>query len=402
MIDDFPLGPSETSRTDNNNEPRSLWAGDFFVFLIFELFPTVFQVNSYYFPYLGTRYDYETDPELVFRARPTHRVFESFGSEFKEEYRQFGADISPVTFDITIGPSGFREDSTSPHPEIIVLGDSFIQIAENSSDSFSMRLQAVSGVGTLNRGLAWYGPFQYLETLRRVAVSPEMKVALFCFFEGNDLSDIREYLKWKSGGAYYDHYLLHPDTTIFRRFSFFLDDLVLLRSRLPVKFPFEFYGKQLMEIDLNGKRMETRFAGLPDNRKPKEILASVDGVALGKILSQFKRLALKENIYPVLVFIPTGAHVYAPLATDNSGADWKKMSARVLPNLDNVEAAVQTLARERDLAFIDLLPLFQEKARKGELLYYPFDSHWNSMGREAAAETIAKRLREMGKLTFGK
>lgn len=367
------------------------------VFFVFHFFPQIYQVNPYYFPYLGTHYDYETDSKLVFRARPTKRVFESFGSYFKEEYRQFGSNPTAITFDITIGPSGFREDGGHQEGEILVLGDSFIQIAENDSDSFNRRLDKLTNRLSLNRGLAWYGPFQYLEVFRRQK-SSKTRVALFCVFEGNDLGDIREYLKWKKGGDYYDKYRLHPDTTLLERFRFFLEDFVLFPSRLPVKRAPEFYQQQLVEVSLNRKPEKMRFGKLTETRSLKELLFSEEGKALGEVVKEFKKEADRQNIFPVLLFIPMSAHVYAPYATENSGSEWMKVRSQYLNRRSSVRDLVHKLSKENALDFIDLVPSFEAKAREGVLVYYPFDSHWNSTGRQVAAEKVTEFLKEKGRL----
>jgi hypothetical protein len=44
------------------------------------------------------------------------------------------------------------------------------------------------------------------------------------------------------------------------------------------------------------------------------------------------------------------------------------------------------------MSLVDLSPFFEAAARRGKMLYYPMDTHWNSDGREVAAATIAKIL----------
>jgi hypothetical protein len=44
---------------------------------------------------------------------------------------------------------------------------------------------------------------------------------------------------------------------------------------------------------------------------------------------------------------------------------------------------------------VNLLPPFKELARQGQVLYYPFDTHWNVSGRQAAVEVISKLFRKV-------
>ena len=67
---------------------------------------------------------------------------------------------------------------------------------------------------------------------------------------------------------------------------------------------------------------------------------------------------------------------------------------RRLPSQDarrNSEA-LRTIVSELELPFVDLLPLFSEHAVEGELLYYPFDTHWTLHARQIAARHLAAVL----------
>ena len=54
--------------------------------------------------------------------------------------------------------------------------------------------------------------------------------------------------------------------------------------------------------------------------------------------------------------------------------------------------ALRTIVSELELRLVDLLPLFSERALGGELLYYPFDTHWTLRGRQIAARHLAAVL----------
>jgi hypothetical protein len=54
--------------------------------------------------------------------------------------------------------------------------------------------------------------------------------------------------------------------------------------------------------------------------------------------------------------------------------------------------AITTLAQRGELPLINLLPYFEQQAEAGRLLYYPFDTHWNVEGIQAAAEYIWREL----------
>jgi hypothetical protein len=59
--------------------------------------------------------------------------------------------------------------------------------------------------------------------------------------------------------------------------------------------------------------------------------------------------------------------------------------------------AMIRLCENLQITLIDFAPWFDSLAKKGDLLYYPFDTHWNPEGRESAAAYIAGKLVELNK-----
>ena len=75
-------------------------------------------------------------------------------------------------------------------------------------DTFGRRLETISGLKVANLGVAGYGPFQYLEVLKRYALPLKPKYAFFVFYAGNDIDDMRSYRTWETEGGYHIGYLL--------------------------------------------------------------------------------------------------------------------------------------------------------------------------------------------------
>ncbi len=68
--------------------------------------------------------------------------------------------------------------------------------------------------------------------------------------------------------------------------------------------------------------------------------------------------------------------------------------ASFMEHLNDQHDAIQGLvASKARWHFIDLLPALQERVGQGELLYYPYDSHWNQAGHDLAAQVIADAMR---------
>ena len=51
------------------------------------------------------------------------------------------------------------------------------------------------------------------------------------------------------------------------------------------------------------------------------------------------------------------------------------------------------LSQELDIDLVSVSPIFDLAAKKGKLLYYPLDTHWNSDAKELAAAFVADTLK---------
>ena len=123
-----------------------------------------------------------------------------------------------------------------------------------------------------------------------------------------------------------------------------------------------------------------------------ELLKMNEWINLRQLLGQFKVVCTENDIVPIVVFLPTTAHIYAEYSMADSGPNWLAIRDQQIAAKDNVELALTALCREVGLEVVSLSPAFRRAASQGKLLYYPFDSHWNSEGRQVAASVLAERL----------
>jgi hypothetical protein len=67
--------------------------------------------------------------------------------------------------------------------------------------------------------------------------------------------------------------------------------------------------------------------------------------------------------------------------------------AQFIADLSGQRDAVRGLiATKPNWHFIDLLPVFEQAVAEGQLLYYPYDSHWNQAGHTLAGTVLAEQL----------
>lgn len=377
----------------------SLLLSSFLVFGFVELFPDLarsLHLSSIH--YYALRERYITDETLIFRMRPFYQ-FSMTGYKGDLYKPIYGIDGGEVRFAGAGNKDGFSNVGGGRDSEIVVIGDSFIEASETNTDLFTERLARISGRRVMNLGTAWYGPFQYLEMLKRYGLESKPKYAVLSFFEGNDLNDVREYIHWKKGGDYY-HFNL-SSKGVLARYRLALRETVDYLKLMVKAFKENETVKEnrgrtvhpdLVDLQLGDKHLSARFGYMIDTRDSSQLAQTDEWKELITLLMEFRNICAEHHIVPLLMFIPTKAHIYAEYTTELSGASWKNIRAGQIAARDNMRNAIIGLADDLHIQLIDLAPTFENAAREGKLLYYPFDTHWNSVGRETAAEALAKSL----------
>jgi hypothetical protein len=368
----------------------SLAACSLVIFALLELFPSLIVYMPFgYADYYEQRVRYVPDDELIYKYKP----LSSFQTgSFKGELYQdsYGVDVTPMPYSAVFDEYGFRN---GPMPtggwEVVVLGDSFIEFGHDEDDTFSSRLEALSGMKTRNLGIGGHGPFQYLATLKRYALTPTPRYVLFGFFEGNDIGDIRLYLRWKDTNEY--PYSNLRGKNVAQRYVMALRD-VLLNPLVRALEGAKGSPDNLVALRIGEETIQTIFRYKLETQTPGELLELNEWNVLRELFGQFKAIAAEHHFVPIVLFFPTKAHIYAEYSTSDSGAKWLAIRDKQIAAKDNVETAVRTLCREVGIELISLSPAFEQAASRGKLVYYPFDSHWNSEGRQVAASVVAARL----------
>jgi len=369
----------------------SLVTCSFVIYATLELFPSLIK----YMPFANVQYyaeraRYVNDDELAYKPRP---FFSLHTESFKgDRYRDSnGVDVKPMSYSVTYDQDGFRN---GPMPrtgwDVAVLGDSFIEFGVDESDTFTSRFAALTGLTVRNLGVAGYGPFQYVAVLRKYGLTSKPKYALFCFFEGNDIAGINHYLQWQNGKRY--GALELAGKNFFQRYVMALTDVLYV----PVAHALEgesTSSDDSVTIKLGDASIKTDFSYKSETRPPNEILKMREWIILKDLLGQFKSISSANGIVPIVVFIPTTAHIYAQYSTPASGAPWMAIRDQQIAAKDHAETALRILCQEVGVELISLSPSFERAASEGKLVFYPFDTHWNSEGRQIAASVLAETLR---------
>ena len=397
-----------------------VFSSTFLFFSVLEFAPGLAQhMNLQPIRYYAQSREYRPDDRLVFiptratQGTPTTLQTEFYGELYSPDY---GVPNTAVKYHATYTADGFRSNSSTSDFKVLVVGDSYVEIGEEDALTLSEQLKQVSGLSTFNLGRGWYGPFQYLELLKRYGSTLRPRYAVLCFFDGNDAEDTRQFLKWQEGRSYYSFVLSTKSyvgryLTAFRDTQHYIQDRIayLVRSIVTPAPTFSRSntiegGEQLAHSEDNGTPMDLglihigaqavpmRFLYWNSLKTTEDLLKTEEWKAIGKFLKEYERLAAQYDMQPIIAFVPTKIEVYGSQYLERSG---KTFLEKIKPQLqfgNNSHEAFLQLVKDTKLRFVDLLPEFREQARAGKLLYYPFDTHWNAEGRRIAAELIARSL----------
>jgi hypothetical protein len=374
----------------------------FVLFSLLEAFPSLLDKLSLdSLRYYSQKREYRPDKDLVFvpRNMKAHKSTSIFiGDLYREEY-----GVKPtVDYLASYGANGFRTNSSQAPYDVVLIGDSYLEIGESDIQTLSEQLKAYSGLHTCNLGRSWYGPYQYVKVFQLYAVDLRPRFALFCFFSGNDIEDIQQYENWLSGGDYYE-FVLSP--SYLGRFKAVLSDLkksalnnIGLRkiiTSVRMYWHKEKVHPNLGIVRLGEEEMVMGFWYWNPTGTPEELINKHEWTVLSTLLADFKAICFRHEITPVVVYIPHKMEVHAELISAKSGRTVRNRLAKQLVSNDNSVTAFRRITAELDIDLVDLTPVFREAAQKGALLYYPFDTHWNPRGRQMAAQFIAGKLRKL-------
>jgi hypothetical protein len=392
------------------------------LFCLFELSPSLVRLlNLDHIPYYELRHELIPDEVLVYKHRPFHsskQIPHFKGDKYSPLY---GVEVPSMIYEsATTDEDGFAYSNSNGPSDVLVIGDSYMEFGLNKEDTFARRLERNSELRVANLSVGGYGPFQYLEVLKRYGIKRKPQYALFCFFEGNDLGDLRNYLTWKKtehsrwripngylqttttslSGSFLQRYLVALDQT-----SGFLKDMVFTGAQVIFNnnsADARGIHPDLAVLNLANKNYRVLFFYKNRSQPADEALNAEVWKELRNILLEFKATSAANSITPIIVYIPTAAHIYAEYSTDESGENWLRRRQEQVAAKANTEKAMSTLAKEINLELISLTPTFEASAAEGKLLYYPFDSHWNSEGREVAAVHVAQSLKKLSTSARGR
>jgi len=375
--------------------------------------------GNYFFP-KGTA-TYEFRPDLGMKARPNARV-EVFYVNDLIRYGQISPVYDyPTTHVLYVTDSqGFRNSDEATTADVVVLGDSFIELPYMPIEAVWPSLVARrTGWRIRNLGASGYSTTHEAVVLRKWGLAYRPRVVVLAFYEGNDIAECEDFELFQKSGLSYSQWVAHRSKSPLAWFERRPVVAMLRMGLLPYQRVCEQWSGQDAETRAArrsyfnpiafeaGGRAETiglfsySLKFLSDDR---ETMRSQRGWALCReALREMKGLCREIGATLAVLYIPTKERVYLPLlrgrftaeAVHKSVAAYhsevktmkpEAFEAALFANMDETERAVGEFCRNEGIPYFDLTPSFRQAARQGEMIYFPYDSHWNGLGNEIAAD----------------
>jgi hypothetical protein len=297
--------------------------------------------------------------------------------------------------------------------DIIVTGDSFV--TRSAPETWIETVQAESGRSILTLGANSWSTLNEVEAVRRYGLDKAPQWVILLYFEGNDLLNTAQYLERQASGLSWREYDLQG-VPFWRRlitwhlFRYYVmeareSDTIPQRYRYPVS-----ASTEAGEIETVLKDIHL----LPLSAGYEVMAASREFAAVSEALLALRDEVERQGARFLLVYVPSKEHVYwsriwdpvdvnnilertVTVALGEAGfLQWQPpyLSYEMFQaNHDDQEQLLSDFARENDLEFLNLTPVFwQNTIRQGELYHYA-DPHWNQAGNRLAAEQILSYIR---------
>ncbi|MBI4516669.1 MAG: hypothetical protein HY699_12730 [Deltaproteobacteria bacterium] len=318
------------------------------------------------------------DRELMYTRRPGYRI----AGETTGDLVYWLGIAAPRRYqvDVRYDRNGFRNEREIKQAAMVLIGDSFLEAGLVAEAALvSSRLRQLLGVEVANLGLSGYGPQQELLVLRRYGLPLRPQVAVWFFFEGNDLLDVERYRQFARHSA---EYVQELDRFANRSFT---KQTILALGRLTTSNGISDGAEAQRRscrlrhpYDEEARTLYFGFAAAP--LSPAE-LASLE-IAQHQLL-EAQRLSAASGTTLLLAYVPTKFRVYGELcdfAEDAYPRAW---------TLNDLPVRLEGWARANDIAYVDLTAPLKQAAANGALTYFADDGHWSATGHEVVAKTIA-------------
>jgi hypothetical protein len=322
---------------------------------------------------------FDPDPALGWKRRPHDKWVSPSIADIERDFSMRSARQVQLAF--TYDAYGYRNPRTLPQADVVLIGDSYIEgFNANDDEVVARKLEEQLGRPVESMGIVGYGTLQNLIVFDKDAPKLAPKVAVFFFFEGNDLyDDFTIEQMWTYEGKF--DVRGQPRARSFVR-NFLSYAMRWLDPILPNHAP---YWAQITGGPRQGETvLFADYAAVPWS----DWIADRWSIAVAA-MKKAAALGHQRHIETVFVFLPIKERVYWPyvtLPTNSAMKGWTFWPIR---------EDFAKFCRAENVPCLDLTEPFQKDVAAGNMPYLPTDTHWSARGHTLVAELLAATIRTM-------
>jgi hypothetical protein len=302
--------------------------------------------------------------------------------------------------------------------DVVIAGDSFV--IRTAPKAWIELLEEQTGQSALALGAPSWSTLNEIEAIAQYGLEVDPQWVLVMYFEGNDLFNTAQYIERRASGLSWKEFDMQG-VPLYRRslaghmLKYWFGRLAPDRAEAPrYRYPVT-ASTEAGEIPLVFKDIHL----LPMSADYQTLANSDEFAHIKAGLLELKERCEAQGARLLVVYIPCKEHIYwsriwdpedvnnilertvtVTLSEGDHGAlQWVPRYLgfdEFNGNHNAQEMLFQDMAREADIEFLNLTPIFwQEAIQRGELYNY-MDLHWNQAGNQLAADAIEAYISSRG------
>ncbi|MBK9386729.1 MAG: hypothetical protein IPN34_18090 [Planctomycetes bacterium] len=306
--------------------------------------------------------------ELGARAQPHLDVRGETGEDLALAW---GLDTPKVPFHYRTDRRGFRNHLDRADAAIYCLGDSFLVAGLLPAEELvARRLEQRLQRSTMNLALVGLAPQDEAALLRESGVALAGRLVLHFLFEGNDLRDSARFRTSGRAQAAADAAPSWRERSLANRFIVWLQEITQPAAQS---------ASARVEGTIGLQRylffwLSNSYRGFEGELEP--IMTCLEGVR-AEVEAAGGRYAV--------VLIPQKIRVLGPYCSAPAGTPVARWEEQLSP----LPAHLAAWSARTGTPTLDLTDALRAATARGEVPWFPSDTHWNAIGHSVAAEAIA-------------
>lgn len=328
----------------------------------------------------------------------------------------------PIEYTLTTDSRGFRNTTDLSACDVVVLGDSFAEGTGVSDEAvWPVLLGRERGWTICNLAMSGTQPPAYLDILRHYGLALKPQIVICLLYEGNDFRDSN----YQAGS-------LEAPRPSLGRIIFYGSPIrarlkkLMIRTLAPIDcrrfdrdpqaladphhpmYPVSWLPMRVPPNDGHPYAFELKRL-LWQCQSPDDLARSRGVQKTLQLLEQMRQLCAQHDIRLIVVYAPDKSHVVLTAAQQSLDAGRlhafmalkehnlppaAELVPQVIHRLGGLESMVAQDCLQKDIAFVSLTEMLQDKMATGRRVYFTYDQHWTPEGHQVVADYLAQTLHE--------